>query len=82
MELIKKIIEHIFGKKYYANIVQNIGTNGNEICSFIFRTKVAANEHRKVLMTNHLFRYVETVSFRSYKEYETYRPFQQPFKEK
>lgn len=82
MELIKRIVEHILGRKYYANIVRNNGTNGRELASFIFRTKTAAEEHRNILTTNRLYTYVETISFRSHREYETYRPFEQPFKEK
>ena len=57
--LIERIVAFIFGNKYYANIVNSVGTNRCEVCNFIFNTKQQAEQHR----------YVETVSFRSRKEY-------------
>ena len=63
------IIDHIFGAKYYANIVFRRGTDMRELSSFIFKTKYQAERHRFGLETNRSFGYVETVSFRSKKKY-------------
>nr|DAK08435.1 MAG TPA: hypothetical protein [Caudoviricetes sp.] len=67
--VLKEIIAFLFGRKYYANIVGTKGTDKMEICSYIFRTKEAADKHRDGLLTTLSFRYIETISFRSRKEY-------------
>lgn len=41
--VLKEIIAFLFGRKYYANIVATKGTTKQEICSYIFATKEAAN---------------------------------------
>lgn len=69
MDLIKRIIAHILGNKYYANIVNTRGTNRCEISCFIFRTKQEAEAHRQSLDANRSFMFVETISFRSRKQY-------------
>lgn len=40
--LLQLIAEHLFGYKYYANIVNVKGTAFSEICSYIFETKEEA----------------------------------------
>lgn len=67
--VLKEIIAFLFGRKYYANIVGMKGTDKMEICSYIFSTKEEADEHRDILMTTMSFRYIETISFRSRKDY-------------
>lgn len=67
--VLKEIIAFLFGRKYYANIVGTKGTDKIEICSYIFSTKEDAGKHRETLMTTMSFRYIETVSFRSRKDY-------------
>ncbi len=67
--VLKEIIAFLFGRKYYANIVGTKGTDKMEICSYIFRTKKEADRHREALMATLSFRYIETISFRSRKEY-------------
>lgn len=67
--VLKEIIAFLFGRKYYANIVGTKGTDKMEICSYIFRTKKEADRHREALMGTLSFRYIETISFRSRKEY-------------
>ena len=44
--VLKEIMAFLFGRKYYANIVATKGTTKQEICSYIFATKEAANRHR------------------------------------
>lgn len=67
--VLKEIIAFILGRKYYANIVGTKGTDKMELCSYIFLTKEEANRHRDTLMTTLSFRYIETISFRSRKDY-------------
>lgn len=69
MDLLNKILTHIFGYKYYANIINTRGTDKCEICCFIFRNKEEAEQHRTRLSTTASFLYIETVSFRSRKKY-------------
>lgn len=65
--VLKEIIAFLFGRKYYANIVATRGVSKQEICSFIFSTRQAAERHRQELDSTLSYRYVETVSFRSRK---------------
>ena len=67
--VLKEIIAFLFGRKYYANIVGTKGTAEMQLCSFIFRSKEDANRHRDTLMTTLSYKYIETISFRSRKEY-------------
>lgn len=65
----EEIIAFLFGRRYYANIVNTRGTVKCEICSFIFSTKEAAEKHRLELETTLSYRYLETISFRSRRDY-------------
>lgn len=67
--VIERIVAFIFGHRYYANIVRQEGTCEPMICSFIFGSMDDAERHRRELLTNRSYRYMETVSFRSRKEY-------------
>lgn len=67
--ILTEIAAFIFGRKYYANIIHTRGTNKCEISSFIFRTKQEAESHRAALNGNLSYQFVETVSFRSRREY-------------
>lgn len=67
--VLKEIISFILGRKYYANIVATKGTDKTEICSYIFTSKEEANRHRDDLETTLSFLFIETISFRSRKEY-------------
>lgn len=71
MDLLNRILDHIFGHKYYANIINTRGTDKCEICSFIFHNKEEAEAHRTRLSTTASFLYIETVSFRSRKKYRS-----------
>lgn len=65
--VLKEIMAFLLGRKYYANIIATRGTAKQEICSYIFATKEAAERHRDEIETTLSFRYIETVSFRSRK---------------
>ena len=67
--VLKEVIAFLFGRKYYANIVATKGTDKTELCSYIFKSKEEANKHRDDLQTTLSFLFIETVSFRSRKEY-------------
>lgn len=63
--LIEKIIAHIFGHKYYVNIIRTRGVQKFEATSFIHRTKEQADAHRLDIENTRSFAFIETVSFRS-----------------
>ncbi len=67
--IIQSVIDFIFGHKYYINIVNTRGTTKCEASSFIFRSREEAKAHRNILAQTRTYIHVETVSFRSYREY-------------
>lgn len=67
--VLKEVIAFLLGRKYYANIVATKGTDKTELCSYIFKSKEEANKHRDDLQTTLTFLFIETISFRSRKEY-------------
>lgn len=67
--VLSAIIEFLLGKKYYANIISTRGIDRNEISSFIFRSRTEAAAHRDRLATTASYLWIETVSFRSRKNY-------------
>lgn len=69
MDLINRILTHILGYKYYANVINTRGTDKCEICCFIFHSKEEALKHKLTLDTTRSFMFIETVSFRSRKKY-------------
>ena len=69
MTVLQLIIAHILGNKYYANIINTKGTDKCEISCFIHRTKEEADRHRREIEETRSFLYIETISFRSRKNY-------------
>lgn len=65
--VLTEILAFLFGRKYYANIIATKGVAKQEICSYIFATREAADKHRMEIETTLSFRFIETVSFRSRK---------------
>lgn len=69
--LITRIVEHIFGIKYYANIVQRKDLTDRvspiELSSYIFRTKREALKHSFRVEDSLTHRFIGTISFRSRK---------------
>ena len=62
-----EILAFLLGRKYYANIIATKGVAKQEICSYIFTSRAAAERHRREIDNTLSFRFVETVSFRSRK---------------
>lgn len=69
VSVLTKILDRLFGKKYYANIINRRGTTSLEMSSFIFGSRQEAEKHRISLEMNLSFQWVETISFRSREEY-------------
>ncbi len=67
--VLKEIIAFILGRKYYANIIATKGTTRQEICSYIFATRQAAERHKRDIETTLSFQFIETISFRSRRVY-------------
>lgn len=67
--VLAEILAFILGRKYYANIINTRGTDKCELSCFIFHSKEEAEAHRLNLETTMSYFYIETVSFRSRKEY-------------
>lgn len=65
--ILNEIIATLFGRKYYANIIATKGVAKQEICSYIFTSRDAAQRHRFDIDNTLSFRFIETVSFRSRK---------------
>ena len=59
----KKIIEALLGRRYYANIVNDMRTDF--ISAKPFRSKAEAVRHKRSLVGNASVSYVCTVSFRT-----------------
>lgn len=67
--VLQAIIAFVFGHKYYVNIVNTLGTSQCETTSFIHHSKAEAKAHRKEIESTRSFLFIETVSFRSRREY-------------
>lgn len=67
--LINAIIEFLFGKKYFANVINTRGTDRCEISSFIFSSIADAQKHRQELSSTASYQWIETISFRSRIDY-------------
>lgn len=67
--VLREIIAFLFGRKYYANIINTRGMSKCEICSFIFPTKEEAEIHRQSVNQTMSYLYIETISFRSRRNY-------------
>ena len=67
--VLKEVIAFLFGRKYYANIIATRGTTKQEICSYIFATRQDANQHKRDIEITLSFQFIETISFRSRRNY-------------
>jgi hypothetical protein len=67
--ILREIEAFLFGRKYYANIINTRGTGRSEISSFIFLTKEDAEAHRQDLTQTVNYAWLETISFRSRTDY-------------
>ena len=73
--ILTEILAFILGRKYYANIIHTRGTAKCEVSSFIFLSKDDADAHRESLDDNRSYKFVETVSFRSRRDYTSFSTF-------
>lgn len=69
--ILSAIVEFLLGRKYYAVIINTRGTDRCEISSIIFPTREAAEKHKYELSTTYSYQWVETISFRSRKDYDS-----------
>lgn len=67
--VLESIIAFLFGHKYYANIIYTKGTTRQELTSFIHHSREEAEQHRRTIEETVSFGFVETISFRSRKDY-------------
>ena len=67
--VLQAIIAHIFGHKYYVNIINTRGTDRCETTSYIHRSKEDAMRHKLEIDSTRSYLYIETISFRSHKQY-------------
>lgn len=65
MTLLSLILDHLFGRRYWINIVYHVGTRRCEVASFIFSSPEEAHAHKIRLQDNQSFRFIQTRSFRS-----------------
>lgn len=63
--VLSAIVEFLLGKKYYANIINSVGTGNCEISSFIFDNRQDAEKHRQEINSTRSYQWVETISFRT-----------------
>lgn len=63
------IMEFLLGRKYYANIIGVRGTGKIEIGPYVFRDAEKAAEHRQSVEETRSFLFLETITFRSRKDY-------------
>ncbi len=71
--VLTNLLAHLFGHKYYANIINTRGTDRIEMSSFIFASPEDAQRHKEQLLTTRSFIHIETVSFRSFKDYKCHK---------
>lgn len=71
--ILSSIIDFIFGRKYYATIFNTRGTTRCELNSYIFSSKEEAEQHKIRIESTASFMYIETISFRSRKDYPSIR---------
>lgn len=71
VSVLTKITDRLFGRKYYINIINLVGTGKCEASCFIFPTLEMAISHKESLKFNRSYQYVETISFRTKKQYKS-----------
>lgn len=68
--VIELIGECLLGKRYYACIVNTRGTSKCEMVSYIFDDPGEVERYKQGLLDNRSYQWVETITFRSRKEYK------------
>lgn len=67
--VIERILALLFGTKYYINIINWRGTDKCQATEYIFRSREQAMENKRHIQETLSFDYVQTITFRSRKEY-------------
>jgi hypothetical protein len=70
-KIIKKLIEKLFGHKYYGAVLNKKGTNNFGLSCFIFYTKKELEEYIISSSTIASYIFVESFSFRSKSGYKS-----------
>lgn len=66
-------LARLLGHKYYANVINTRGTDKIEMSSFIFASPEDAQKHKEQLSTTRSFIHIETITFRSFKDYKCHK---------
>lgn len=66
-------LSRLLGHKYYANVINTRGTDKIEMSSFIFASLEDAQKHKEQLSTTRSFIHIETITFRSFKNYKCHK---------
>lgn len=66
-------LARLLGHKYYANVINTRGTDKIEMSSFIFASPEDAQKHKEQLSTTRSFIHIETITFRSFKNYKCHK---------
>lgn len=62
---LKKISNRLFGRRYYAVIVGEAGSDRYDIASQIHTSRASAEAHRRRIIQTRSYVYITTVKFRS-----------------
>jgi hypothetical protein len=63
-KLFKEITDFVLGKRYYAVIIGERGSDRYYIASEIHATRASAEEHRRRIEQTRTFVYITTIKFR------------------
>lgn len=65
----RKLLDFIFGRKYYVIIVGERGSDRYDMASQIHTSKESAHQHRLRIESTRTYMYITTVSFRSHHQF-------------
>lgn len=65
-KIVERITTRLFGRKYYAVIIGEAGSDRYDLASQIHPTKQSAQQHRQRIEQTRAYIYVTTVTFRSH----------------
>lgn len=69
MSVLQLIINFVFGRKYYACILNVSGTQKYDISCFIFTSTKEVEDYKEQMKTNLRYSVVKVISFRSRMNY-------------
>ena len=64
IRLFKEITDFLFGKRYYAIIIGERGSDRYCVASEIHATKSSAEAHRRRIEETRAYQYITTITFR------------------